>query len=204
MPLGASITDGLLSTDGNGYRKPLRDMLVHDGFTVDMVGSRQSGNMTDNDNEGWSGYRIAEVQGKAELSVPGLQPNVFTINAGTNDCVQDYHVDTAGERMAEMIEYLWAASPGSTVILSTLLINLNEDTEKRVQDLNRQYRRLAWRFAAQGKRIVLAEMHGARGPQRSDMADETHPDDGGYLKMAKIWHSSIRIAQYRGFLQPPN
>ncbi len=204
MPLGAPITAGLRSTDGNGYRESLRDMLVHDGFSVDMVGSRQSGNMTDNDNEGWSGYRIAEVQGKAELSVPALQPNLFTINAGTNDCLQDYQVDMAAERMADMIEYLWAASPGSTVILSTLLINLDEDTEKRVLDLNTQFRRLAARFAAQRKRIVLAEMHGARGPQRNDMADDTHPDDGGYVKMAKIWHRSIKIAAYRGFLEPPN
>lgn len=204
MPLGASITDGFRSSTGNGYRKDLRDMLVQDGFAVNMVGSRKSGDMKDNDNEGWSGYRVGQVQGKAELSVPSLQPNLFTINAGTNDCAQNYHVDTTGERMDELLEYLWDASPNSTIILSTLLINLNENTEKRVLGVNKQYRQLAERKAAEEKRIVLAEMHGDDGPQRSDMADDTHPDDGGYLKMADIWYRSVKEAESKGFIQSPN
>jgi lysophospholipase L1-like esterase len=204
MPLGASITDGFRSSTGNGYRKDLRNMLTQDGFAVDMVGSRKSGDMTDNDNEGWSGYRVEQVQGKAELSVPSLQPNLFTINAGTNDCAQNYQVDTTGERMDRLLEYLWNASPNSTIILSTLLINLNENTEKRVLDVNRQYRELAERKAAEKKRIGLAEMHSDDGPQRGDMADDTHPDDGGYLKMAKIWYRSIKEAESKGFLQNPD
>lgn len=48
MPLGASITWGTESEDGNGYRKVLRDSLVTAGFAVDMVGSQKSGDMEDN------------------------------------------------------------------------------------------------------------------------------------------------------------
>ena len=47
MPLGASITEGLHSTDSNGYRKALRDQLRWKGWNVNMVGSQQNGNMTD-------------------------------------------------------------------------------------------------------------------------------------------------------------
>lgn len=47
-PLGASITWGQHSQSGNGYRKPLRDELVSDGWDVDMVGTKNHGNMTDN------------------------------------------------------------------------------------------------------------------------------------------------------------
>jgi hypothetical protein len=48
MPLGASITYGYASSDGNGYRKHLRDQLRYAGWKVNMVGSQVGGNMNDN------------------------------------------------------------------------------------------------------------------------------------------------------------
>jgi hypothetical protein len=48
LPLGASITFGQGSTDGNGYRKYVRDRLRFDGWAVNMVGTQQSGTMQDN------------------------------------------------------------------------------------------------------------------------------------------------------------
>lgn len=47
MPLGASITQGIQSTDGNGYRKHIRDQLRFAGWNVNMVGSKRDGNMND-------------------------------------------------------------------------------------------------------------------------------------------------------------
>lgn len=47
MPLGASITQGQASTDGNGYRKWLREQLRWKGWKVNMVGSKMDGNMAD-------------------------------------------------------------------------------------------------------------------------------------------------------------
>ncbi|KAL6230177.1 hypothetical protein BDW75DRAFT_248901 [Aspergillus navahoensis] len=51
LPLGASITRGLRSTDGNGYCKALRDQLHFKDFEVNMIGSRANGTMVDNDFE---------------------------------------------------------------------------------------------------------------------------------------------------------
>jgi len=48
LPLGASLTFGLFSESGNGYRKALRDQLRFDGWEVDMVGTKSHGNMKDN------------------------------------------------------------------------------------------------------------------------------------------------------------
>lgn len=48
MPLGASITFGLKSTDGNGYRGWLRKQMRSAGWDVDMVGSVKAGEMQDN------------------------------------------------------------------------------------------------------------------------------------------------------------
>ena len=50
MPLGASITEGVASSDGNGYRKWIRDALRYNGWQVNMVGSKQNGNMRDKVN----------------------------------------------------------------------------------------------------------------------------------------------------------
>ncbi|UNI21161.1 hypothetical protein JDV02_007175 [Purpureocillium takamizusanense] len=204
MPLGASITAGLRSSTGNGYRQDLRALLVKDGHPIDMVGSRKSGTMKDNDNEGWSGFRIGQVEAKARASVPGLLPNLFCVNAGTNDCAQGFDVGGAGARMGDMLEYLWRASPESTVVLSTLLLNLNATREACGLRVNEQIRKLAADKAAAGRRVVLVDMHAADGPQRGDMADDTHPGDGGYRKMADIWHRGIREAEAKGFLKPPH
>jgi hypothetical protein len=48
MPLGASITVGYRSSDGNGYRKWLREQLRYEGWDVDMVGGLVNGTMKDN------------------------------------------------------------------------------------------------------------------------------------------------------------
>ena len=47
MPLGASITEGVASSDGNGYRNHVRDVLRFNGWKVNMVGSKQNGRMKD-------------------------------------------------------------------------------------------------------------------------------------------------------------
>lgn len=47
MPLGASITQGYKSSDGNGYRKWLRSQLRFHGWKVNMVGSERDGTMAD-------------------------------------------------------------------------------------------------------------------------------------------------------------
>lgn len=203
MPLGASITYGEQSSTGNGYRNDLHNLLTDSGYTVNMVGSRKHGSMKDNDVEGWPGFRIKQVQSKAQASVPSRLPNVFTVNAGTNDCAQNKQ-EGAGQRTDDLLEYLWKASPDSTIILSTLLINLNSTIEARVEKVNNQIREVAKQKASQKKRIVLVDMHANDGPQKGDMApDGTHPRDAGYSKMAKIWFRGVQEAANKGFLKKP-
>ncbi|KAH7242763.1 SGNH hydrolase-type esterase domain-containing protein [Fusarium tricinctum] len=195
MPLGGSVTYGVRSSDGNGYRKFLQDMLLAQGYQVRLVGSRKSGSMENNDNEGWRGYRLDQISTKARNSVATLSPDVFTINAGSNDCLQDYQIDTFGERMGNTLEYLWQASPLSTIILSTLLINADKQVNSRVVRVNSQIRDLVESKATEEKRIVLADMYSAPGPELHDLVDGTHPHDAGYRKMAEIWFDAIQQAR---------
>ncbi|GAB1319346.1 SGNH hydrolase-type esterase domain-containing protein [Madurella fahalii] len=207
MPLGASITYGQGSSDGNGYRGPLRAQLTGDfGNAVNMVGSRQSGSMRDNDVEGWPGFRIDEVHEKAAApeSVPRWRPNVVLVNAGTNDAAQDWNVTTAGRRMEAMLADVWRMSPRAVVVLSTLLLNKNGDTERRVLNINGQFRQLVARLRdRERRRIILAEMHGDDGPGSADFVDDTHPNDVGYKKMANVWLKGLVAASDAGMLQAP-
>lgn len=59
LPLGASITAGQGSSDGNGYREYLQQDLA--GMTMQYVGSLRSGSMADNYHEGHSGFTITLV-----------------------------------------------------------------------------------------------------------------------------------------------
>ncbi|KAK1979293.1 GDSL-like Lipase/Acylhydrolase [Colletotrichum cereale] len=203
MPLGASITFGQASTDGNGYREALRNLLVADGNPVDMVGSHPNGTMADNDNEGWPGFRIDQVLDKAEASVPATLPNLVLINAGTNDCVQSFDTDNAAARTLEMLEFIWTTSKRASVVLSTLLPNGNPTTEACVLRVNEQYKALVEEQQALSKKVVLADMHSDAGPLASDLVDGTHPSDAGYVKMANLWFASIKDAASRGWLEAP-
>ncbi|KAF9873790.1 gdsl-like lipase acylhydrolase [Colletotrichum karsti] len=203
MPLGASITYGLKSSDGNGYREKLRNALIADGNPVDMVGNHPNGTMEDNDNEGWSGFRIEEVLAKAKISIPQYLPNLVLINAGTNDCAQNYDTANAGARTLELLEYIWKTSTRASIVLSTLLPNGNNNTEACVLKVNEQYKKLVEEQQAKSKKVVLVDMHSDRGPLKSDLVDGTHPTDEGYGKMATLWFEGIKDAATRGWLESP-
>ncbi|KAM7214221.1 family 3 putative carbohydrate esterase [Rhypophila decipiens] len=204
LPLGASITFGVQSSDGNGYRALLRKALVDGGNPVNMVGNEQGGTMRDNENEGWPGLRIGQVKDKAAVSVGKWKPNLVLINLGTNDATQDFKVSAAGDRMNELLDLIWKDSPVATVVLSTLLPNQVATTQTNVDKINVMYRALVTKLRGQGKRIVLAEMTGADGPKfMNDFADDTHPNDQGYRKMSKIWFEAIVAAGKAGLIQRP-
>ncbi|KAI1037776.1 hypothetical protein LB503_009411 [Fusarium chuoi] len=199
MPLGGSVTYGVGSLDGNGYRKVLQNLLLANGYEICMVGSRKAGSMDNNENEGWRGYRLDQIESKARRSVATLEPNLFTINAGSNDCIQNHKLGAFGHRMDNLLEYLWETSPLSTVVLSTLLVNADEQVNSRVQDINSCLRDLVVLKEAEQKRIVLADMYSTKGPEVEDLMDGTHPNDNGYSKMARIWFDAIGKARANGF-----
>lgn len=223
MSLGASITFGLLSTDGNGYRDELEVLLNKSGTkNVEYVGSRTHGNMASNAVEGWPGLRIDQVLPKAKASVPTDLPNVILLNVGTNDCVQDFNMNnttqnstsapeltanatyTVGTRMRMMVEDLLEWSPNVTVVMSTLINNRFEKTQARVVVANEQFRAVAAELQGAGAKVVLAEMTAAAGgPNMTTMFDQTHPDDVGYAMMANRFYAAMVEASVKGMITAP-
>ncbi|KAK5625212.1 hypothetical protein RRF57_000928 [Xylaria bambusicola] len=201
MPLGGSITYGVGSSDGNGYRRLLYEALTSSGFDVTMLGSRRTGTMNNNSHEGWRGFKINEIQEKGVKSAKAHLPSILTINGGSNDCIQGFDLGNSGKRIDGMLQRLWEASPGSTIILSTLLKNKDTQVNARVMEFNNRIRKLVQQREAENRKIVLADMDTPHGPQVGDLVDGVHPNDDGYQKMADIWYSSIQMAASRGLLQ---
>ncbi|KXH42130.1 fungal specific transcription factor [Colletotrichum nymphaeae SA-01] len=203
MPLGGSVTHGVGSSDQNGYRKKLSELLHGCGYNVCMVGSRRSGTHFNNEHEGWRGYRIDQIEARAKLSAAKLLPHVFTVNAGSNDCLQGYKLTEARYRLIHLLDTLWVASPGSTIILSSLLVNQNEVAQQRVEEFNIEAERLARQLTLKGRKIVFVDLQRNDGPAMEDLvADGTHPNDTGYEKIARKWLGGFRVAVKRGFLPP--
>lgn len=120
-------------------------------------------------------------------------------SVGTNDALQQYQVDTAGERLDSLLTTLYEAVPNTTIILSTLLPNT--DQPDLVFNISLQYIQVYMSRQAAGARIVLADMF--TFISADELQDGTHPTDEGYDKMASVWWAAIQSAQSDGFLSPP-
>lgn len=81
-----SITQGYQSSNGNGYRGPLYDILTSRGNTLSMIGSQSSGTMPQPQNEGHDGATISQIA--SYTSAYHERPNVILLHAGTNDMNQ--------------------------------------------------------------------------------------------------------------------
>ncbi|KAI1199163.1 SGNH hydrolase-type esterase domain-containing protein [Nemania serpens] len=209
MALGASTTRGDSpepGIDNNGFRRPLREKLTKIGNPVNFVGSQRLGNMTDNDIEAYPGVPTHRIHFHAKKAVPPRKPNLFLINAGSNDCFQHIDIENFYKRYDALVQYCLKASPRSTVVLSTILPTWDKRFNGRedVFRVNPQIRRLAKIYQAQGKPVVLAELQGPDGVQDQNIAaDGMHPGTAGYEMMATKMFEAIVEADARGFLQTP-
>jgi lysophospholipase L1-like esterase len=200
LPLGASIMYGLKSSDGNGFRAALRKRLIDNGNpTVDYIGSNHCGTMADNECEGWPSYTISQVAQKAGLSIPS-KPNLVLLHVGTNDAVQNLDIQHAGDRLGSLIDRLFDAVPGVTIVAFTLLPNANPKTQANVKIYNGAIPEVVRKRQAAGKQIVYVDFSSSTFSLSDLSSDGTHPTDAGYVKMAEVWYQGIVAAKGRGWL----
>ena len=188
MPLGASITWGTASSDGNGYRERLRRSLTADaGLTVDFVGSQQSGNGADRDNEGHPGYRIDQVAAGADAWIAAAKPDVVLLNAGTNDMIQNFDLANAPARLSALIDQILRDAPAAKLVVSTLVPNADATVNGRANAFNAKIPAIV---AGKGARVRLADFN-ANLTLADIGPDGIHPTDDGYAKLAAVWFSAL-------------
>lgn len=200
MPLGNSITDGIGSSSGNGYRGPLWDSLAADGHQLDFVGSSRAGSMSDPDNEGHSGWRIDEISAIADEMVGRYRPNVVTVEIGTNDLDRNHEVETAPERLEGLIDQVVNAAPDATVLVASLVVSTSPTLEQHREAFNARIPEIVQRKQDEGKHVAFVDMSALN---TDDLADSLHPNDSGYQKMADAFGNGVREADEAGWINDP-
>ena len=189
MPLGDSITAGYRSATGDGYRGPLWEELTKQGDALDFVGSQRSGVMFDPDNEGYYGNRIDQIAGLVNKELALYQPNLVTLDIGINDLGQNHEVAAAPDRLASLIDQIFAADPGVTVLVAQLICNSTPRVQALVDAYNSQLPGIVQARVKAGKHISLVRMSALT---LADLKDGLHPNDAGYQKMADAWDAAIQ------------
>ncbi|MEV7406059.1 ricin-type beta-trefoil lectin domain protein [Streptomyces sp. NPDC091267] len=200
MPLGDSITDGVGSSTGNGYRGPLWDELSAKGHSLDFVGTSRAGSMSDPDNEGHSGWRIDQIAAIADGSLSRYRPNVVTLMIGTNDLGQNYQVPTTSDRLNALIDQVVADAPDATVLVASLTVSTNPTIETNRGGYNQRIPGMVQAKQAAGKHVRYVDMGALT---TGDLADGLHPNDTGYRKMADAFDAGIQAADDAGWIGSP-
>ena len=205
MPLGDSITYGYPSSNYNGYRGPLFDMLRKDSLVtvsaLDFVGSQNAGIMCDDWHEGHPGWVIDQIAGAEHAEAPIARPNLVLIHAGTNDMNLNLDAPNAPTRLGTLIDETFQDNPGVTLVVAKIIRSANTTTEARIETYNAAIPGVVKTRLNAGKHIVMVDMWSALG--LADLADDLHPNDTGYRKMATVWKQGIDQAIANGWVAKP-
>ncbi|KAL8639384.1 MAG: hypothetical protein Q9228_003576 [Teloschistes exilis] len=194
LPLGASITAGFASSDGNGFRKVLYDTLRKTN-TVSFVGSQGTAPLV---HEGHPGWIIQDVSNAASASLPS-RPNVVLVHVGTNDILQNKDVDNAPERMGALIDHVLSVANDAVVLIAQILPSTRPGAFDQFVTFNARVASIINQKQAQGKKVLKVWM-----PVTTDeLQDGVHPTDAGYNKMAQAYIKGLQRAADKGWIGQP-
>ncbi|TFK21558.1 FG-GAP repeat domain-containing protein [Coprinopsis marcescibilis] len=202
MPLGASITFGVGSSQGNGYRDDLYNLLEADGNVVNMVGNNPAVDSTfhDKDTEGWSGFKIAQVDEKMRISMPQNRPNIVTLLVGTNDMSGNDDVANAPGRLGRLIDGILGFPPLTLVIVSSLPPNRDAATNNRINAYNAAIPGVVQARVDAGRSVMFADCGSLVGAD--EIPDGTHPNDAAYERIGRCFYEKVVEADSRGWIFP--
>ncbi len=208
LPLGDSITYGLItvaadkassdpSVDGKdshgGYRVKLFSDAVAAAKKMTFVGSQTNGPTTvanmpfPKNHEGWSGYTIVQIQGKAANDVAAA-PHIILVHAGTNDT---YGTDPAGApaRLSTLVDYLTTNFPNALVVVAKIIPYPSQASN--VNLINQSIAAMVQSKVSAGKHVIVADLYTGFTTSSMLAGDGVHPNQKGYDWMGDTWYSAI-------------
>jgi lysophospholipase L1-like esterase len=194
MPLGDSITFGTRDPSYGGYRHLLGTLLASDGYSIDFVGSRQSGNgiISDPDNEGHPGWTIPQIKSGIDSNgwLESYRPDIILLHIGTND-IRRGDVASATGNLSALLDDMLVRLPQTHIIVAQI-IPFRRGSDPEHQSYNAAIPGIV---ASKGPRVSMVDMQNILS--KSDYADGLHPNASGYDKMALAWEPAIRAAASR-------
>ncbi|KAI0540897.1 hypothetical protein GGR58DRAFT_511384 [Xylaria digitata] len=200
LPIGDSITWGAQSSTDDGYRKALYNKLAARGNNVDFGGSVKSGTGVDNQHEGHRGYLISEISDASNVGIYAA-PNIALLHAGTNDMYHDTDVGNAPTRLKNLINKIFGHSSDAVVCVCQIIPSTTSSYQSRINDFNAKIPGLVSELVEAGKKVIMVSMNEV--VSTSDLADNLHPNDGGYAKMADAYYAAIEAADSKGWISKP-
>jgi len=200
MPLGDSITYDETVEDlenprpasrRTAYRSHLWYKLLAAEYEANFVGSRVAGDgitpTFDPDNEGhpgWSSYKLEDYVYQYLTNTPA---DIVLLHIGTND----HRTSTAGveQILNEIARYETDSGKPVTVIVAMIIDR--EEPDPLIELFNENLKVLVGTRVRYGDILTLVDMYNGAGLTSSDYADNTHPNDNGYRKMADVWANAI-------------
>jgi len=206
MPFGDSITSGLVSAspvlpaagDRVGYRKPLHDTLITDGFSFDFVGSVTLGDnlFADAETESYGGWTASQLAFGRTPTVgddgirawlTGNPADIVLVHAGTNGL----DTDAQGDGITAILNEIdvWESTVGNPVTVLLAMIIDQDPINADVTTLNTNILNIA--ASRPTDDIVIVDQQGAL-VYPADLNDELHPNPGGYDKMSGAWSDTLK------------
>jgi lysophospholipase L1-like esterase len=191
MPLGDSITWGTPNASYGGYRQLLGMLLSNDRYTVEFVGSRQSGDgvIPSPNNEGHPGWTIRQIKNGIDSKrwLETYQPDIVLLHIGTNDLRPRVgRAASAPDDLSTLLDDLLTRLPQTHIIVAQI-IPFRPGPDQVHQSYNAAIPGIV---ASKGPRVSRVDMQTILSP--SDYADGLHPKAVGYDKMARAWEPAVR------------
>lgn len=204
MPLGDSITMGTYtptspSDDRSiGYRLKLYNDLTSTAsgrYNIDFVGGAINGQtlMSDPQHEGHGGYVAQQIANGIGQWLSNQPPDIVLLHIGTNDISGDPSASAAPvSTILQNIESWEQANHRLWVFVARIIQRLDGRSVTAYND------DIAARVAARNNdRLFLVNQQTGAGlvyATTGDMADDLHPNQSGYDKMADKWRADLLLA----------
>ena len=208
LPLGDSITFGLItiaadeassdpSVNGmnshGGYRVKLFSDAVGASKKMTFVGSQMNGPTTDanmpfpKSHEGWSGYTIVQIQGKAANDIAAA-PHIILVHAGTNDT---YGSDPSGApaRLSTLVDYLTTNFPNALIVVAKIIPYPSQTANTNL--INNSVAAMVQSKVSAGKHVIVADLNTGFTTSSMLAGDGVHPNQKGYDWMGDTWYAAI-------------
>lgn len=172
--VGDSITYGFGSTDMQGYRRYLTDLLGRRStaptYTI----------------QAYPGQTLRYVAPRAIAALPTANPDIVLIHLGTNDAAQNDLTDWQ-TRLGDLLDQTLASSPTIRICVARISYVRDLTVAARQQQINTWIDAAVTARAGTG-RIVTADLTPISA---RDTEDGIHPMNAAYSDMAHRWHNAI-------------
>ncbi|NLT08311.1 MAG: cellulase family glycosylhydrolase, partial [Ruminococcus sp.] len=184
MPIGDSITFGM--GDTGGYRKFLYHFLKQKGYTqIDMVGPEGQNSASfnyngqsvqyDDNNAGYSGYTIVQKYPipswgenglleklQSKNAIASAKPDIVLLIIGTNDMTANRSLSECETDLHSLLDYMLKDLPADSMIFIGSIPEFTAygGNSQRVSNYNNTVKKVADEYAASGKNVQFADVHG--------------------------------------------